>query len=72
MSAIALSKNPVFHAKSKHIELRHHFIRDLVNKEEIILKYVGTNEQAADFLTKAVTIEKFRKFKNQLQIKEEC
>lgn len=72
MSAIALSKNPVFYARSKHIELRHHFIRDLVNKEEIILKYVGTNEQAADFLTKAVTIEKFRKFKNQLQIKEEC
>ncbi|XP_058219284.1 secreted RxLR effector protein 161-like [Rhododendron vialii] len=68
MSTIAMTKNPVFHARSKHIELRHHFIRDLVNKEEICLEFINTNDQPADILTKAVTIEKFDKFKKQLKI----
>ena len=44
MSAIALTNNPVFHARSKHIDLRHHFIRDLVQKEEIQLEFISTNE----------------------------
>ena len=66
MSAIALTKNPVFHAKSKHIELWHHFIRDLVQKEEIQLEFINTNEQPADMLTKPITTEKFLKFKDML------
>ena len=66
MSAIALTKNPVFHARSKHIELRHHFIRDLVQKEEIQLEFIITNEQPADMLTKPITIEKFLKFRDML------
>ncbi|KAH9752994.1 hypothetical protein KPL71_014922 [Citrus sinensis] len=68
MSAIALTKNPVFHAKSKHIELRYHYIRDLVNKGEVNMEFISTNEQPADFLTKAINIEKFEKFKKQLKI----
>ena len=66
MSAIALTKNPVFHARSKHIELRHHFIRDLVQKEEIQLEFITTNEQPADMLTKPITTEKFLKFRDML------
>ena len=68
MSAVALTKNPVFHAKSKHIELRYHYIRDLVNKGEVNMEFISTNEQPADFLTKAINIEKFEKFKKQLKI----
>ncbi|KAH9726202.1 hypothetical protein KPL70_008169 [Citrus sinensis] len=68
MSAIALTKNPVFHAKSKHIELRYHYIRDLVSKGEVNMEFISTNEQPADFLTKAIIIEKFEKFKKQLKI----
>ena len=45
MSVISLTKNPFFHARSKRIELRHHFIRDLVQKEEIQLEFISTNEQ---------------------------
>lgn len=41
-SAISMTKNPVFHARSKHIELRHHYIRDIVQKKKIFLKYVNT------------------------------
>ncbi|KAH9664737.1 Integrase catalytic domain-containing protein [Citrus sinensis] len=68
MSAIALTKNPVFHAKSKHIELCYHYIRDLVSKGEVNMEFISTNEQPADFLTKAIIIEKFEKFKKQLKI----
>ncbi|KAL7102039.1 hypothetical protein ACP275_08G094700 [Erythranthe tilingii] len=68
MSTIAMTKNPIFHARSKHIELRHHFIRDLVDEEEISMKFVNPNDQVADFLTKAVTIEKLEKFKKKLKI----
>ena len=68
MSAVALTKNPVFHAKSKHIELRYHYIRDLVSKGEINMEFISTNEQPADFLTKSIIIEKFEKFKKQLKI----
>lgn len=67
-SAIAMAKNPVFHARSKHIELRYHFIRDLVSKGEICMEFVSTNDQPADALTKPVTREKFEKFKNELKI----
>jgi len=59
MSAIAMTKNPNFHSRTKYIELRHHFIRDMVSKREIRLEFITTSDQLADFLTKAVTAEKF-------------
>ncbi|KAL0303184.1 UNVERIFIED_CONTAM: Retrovirus-related Pol polyprotein from transposon TNT 1-94 [Sesamum radiatum] len=68
MSAIAMAKNPVFHARSRHIELQHHFIRELVNEGEISIKFINTNDQPADILTKAVTFDKFEKFKKQVKI----
>ncbi|KAG6493852.1 hypothetical protein ZIOFF_048855 [Zingiber officinale] len=68
MSAIAMTKNPVFHARSKHIELCHHFIRDLVNKREIHLEFIEINEQPADVLTKPVSLEKLEKFKDKMKI----
>ncbi|KAL0410959.1 UNVERIFIED_CONTAM: Retrovirus-related Pol polyprotein from transposon TNT 1-94 [Sesamum latifolium] len=68
MSAIAMAKNLVFHARSKHIELRHHFFRELVNEGEISIKFINTNDQPADILTKAVTSDKFEKFKKQVKI----
>ncbi|CAL1410164.1 unnamed protein product [Linum trigynum] len=68
MSAIAMTKNPVFHARSKHIELHHHFIQDLVNEGLIVMEFINTDDQPADIMTKAVTREKFEKFKQVLQI----
>ena len=62
MSAIAMSKNPVFHGRTKHIELRHHFIQDNVQKGEIQLEFVNTNEQLADIMTKVVPTKKFLQF----------
>ncbi|KAF2303067.1 hypothetical protein GH714_013211 [Hevea brasiliensis] len=67
-TTISMTKNPTFHSRTKHIELRHHFICDLIAKEEIILKYCSTNEQLADILTKALSKEKFCYFRGFLGV----
>ena len=68
MSAIAMTKNPIFQARRKNIEIRHHFIQDLVNKGLVKLEFVDTNDQPANMLKKPLTIEKFEKFKFRLNI----
>ena len=50
--AIAMSENPIAHKRTKHIDIRWHFIREVVDREEIKLTYIPTAEQAADLLTK--------------------
>lgn len=50
--AIALSTNPGFHKRSKHIDVRHHFIREKVKEKSLTLKHVPTKLMVADILTK--------------------
>jgi hypothetical protein len=59
--ALKLSHNPVFHARSKHIEIYYHFIRERILGGEIQLHYIHTNEQPADALTKPLGRVKFQK-----------
>lgn len=59
-SAMHLAKNQVYHARTKHIDVRYHRVRDWVNSGEVLIEKVHTDENAADFLTKPVTTEKFR------------
>lgn len=68
--AINLAKNPVFHGRSKHIDIRYHFIRECVENGEIIVKHVCTEEQRADSLTKALTAVKFEAMRNLLGVKK--
>jgi hypothetical protein len=51
-SAISVAKNPVFHKKMRHVERRHHFPRDHVEKGEIEMRYIDTERQLADIFTK--------------------
>ena len=58
-SAIDISKNPVQHSKIKHIEIRYHFIRDLVERKIVCLEYIPTERQNADIFTKPLNKSKF-------------
>ena len=51
-NAIDISKNPVQHSKTKHIEIRYHFIRDLVERKTVCLEYIPTERQNAEIFTK--------------------
>lgn len=68
-SAIDLIKNPVFHGRSKHIDLRYHFIWECVGQGSIIIKHVNTSEQRAYVLTKAMSTDKFEKMRKLLGVK---
>ena len=67
-SAIELTKNLVFHGRTKHIEVQHHFIHELVAKKEIKLEYWSSEEQVVDIFTKALSREKFFKFQRMLGV----
>ena len=69
-AAIALTQNPENHRKTKHIGMRYHLIRDLVEKEEVEVVYVNTNEQIADFLTKPLPRTKFEYFRERSGVKD--
>jgi hypothetical protein len=59
--AIALAKNPVSHSRAKHIDLRHHFVREAIQDKIIWVQYIPTAEMTADSLTKALRHEKHEK-----------
>ena len=59
---IKISENPVFHDKLKHIEIKYHFIRYMVQKGTIKLQQIATDEKIVDVLTKPLSIMKFKYF----------
>ena len=59
-SAIFLAKNPAFHSRTKHIQLRYHFIRSLLDDGQLILEKIQGSENPGDMLTKDVPIEKLK------------
>ena len=58
-SAINLSKNPIQHSRTKHIEIRHHFLRDHIQKGNTELQYIHTDKQLADIFTKSLDEKRF-------------
>jgi hypothetical protein len=58
----------VFHDESKHIEIRYHFIHDMMQRGAIKLQYVDTDEQVVDVLTKPLSRVKFEHFRDNLGI----
>ena len=59
---IALGKNPVHHARTKHIDIHHHFIRERIETGEIQVVFCGTDDMLADVLTKGLTKAKHEHF----------
>lgn len=68
MSAIYISKNLVHHSCIKHIDICHHFIRELVGENVISLDHVSTENQLAAIFTKALEAAQFKKFRNSLSL----
>ncbi|WVZ80887.1 hypothetical protein U9M48_028325 [Paspalum notatum var. saurae] len=67
-SAVKLTNNPVQHFRTKHIDIRHHFIRDHVAKGDILLRNVGTKEQLADIFTKPLDESNFCRLRGELNV----
>lgn len=67
-STIKLSKNHVMHGRSKHIDVRFHFLRELVKGGTIELLHCGTKEQIADVMTKPLKLDAFQELRSQMGI----
>lgn len=70
ISAIELSKNPVHHDRSKHIDTKFHFIRECVEDGRVKIHHVGTAEQPADIFTKPLGTVKFVELRQALGVVE--
>ena len=68
-SALAIARNPVFHALTKHIKVHYHYLREQFHAKEINLLYVPTHENIVDIFTKALSREKFEYFRKELGIR---
>ncbi|KAH8283294.1 hypothetical protein KR054_012523 [Drosophila jambulina] len=68
LSAQQLAKNPVHHSRSKHIDIRYHFVRDVVKEGQIVLKYLSTKEMIADILTKNLQKQKHWELTKKLSL----
>ena len=67
-SAIKLANNPVQHSRTKHIYIRHHFLRDHEAQGDIALRHVSTERQLADIFTKPLDEQRFCALRSGLNI----
>jgi hypothetical protein len=67
-SAICLAHNLVFHGRAKHIKVRHHFLRDHVEKGDIEMKFIDTERQVADIFTKPLDSSRFASLRGELGV----
>jgi len=70
LSARNISKNPVQHSRTKHVDIRHHFVRELVEMRIVILEHVPTEKQLADLFTKPLDYNTFLGLRKALGIME--
>ncbi|GMJ10190.1 hypothetical protein HRI_004688200 [Hibiscus trionum] len=65
-SAVAMSANPVFHSRSKHVELDVHFVREKIADPQVQINYVPAEHQAPDGLTKPLSKSYFQSFRQKM------
>jgi histone deacetylase 1/2 len=68
LGATYLSANPIFHARTKHVEVDYHFVRDRVAKKEIQIRFVPSRDQLADVFTKPLPVASFTAFRFKLRV----
>jgi hypothetical protein len=67
-SAISVAKNPVFYKRMRHLERRHHFLRDYVEKGDIKIRYIDTERQLADIFTKPLDSSRFAALRGEIGV----
>jgi hypothetical protein len=68
LGATFLSANPVFHARTKHIEIGFHFIRERVARRQLDIKFISSKDQVADGFTKALPAVRLQEFIRNLNL----
>jgi histone deacetylase 1/2 len=68
LGATYLSDNPIFHARTKHIEIDFHFVRERVAQKLLEVRFISTSDQLADGFTKALPVNKLKKFRDNLNL----
>ena len=68
-SAINISKNPVMHAKTKHIAIKYHYVRELVEDKQVKMEYIHTKEKIADIFTKPLPKDTYEYLRGKLGVK---
>ncbi len=68
LEAKYLSANPIFHARTKHIEIDFHFVREQVSRKLLDIWFINTNDQLADGFTKALPVRQLNEFRRNLNL----
>ncbi|PKU81182.1 putative mitochondrial protein [Dendrobium catenatum] len=68
VSSIALANNPVFHARTKHIEIDFHFVRECIKNATLQVHHIHSTDQIADLFTKALSLQRFHFLRDKLTI----
>ena len=68
-SAINISKNPMMHEITKHIAIKYHYVRELVEEKQVKMEYIHSREQIANIFTKALPKDSFEYLRGKLGVK---
>jgi histone deacetylase 1/2 len=68
LGATYLSANPIVHARTKHIEIDYHFVRERVTAKRLDIRFISTKDQVADGFTKTLAVKELNEFKRNLNL----
>ena len=67
-NAIFLTKNPTYHARTKHIDVKYHFVREVIEGSDVLLKKIDTKDNPSDMLIKVISGVRFQHYLKLIQI----